>query len=103
MNSSDDELPDIPGTRFPWMKDPDDNEAGPSNISKRYVLLCLSKLTFTVSIILGRMFNQQVQASHPKEFQQLKRISPSTRVQRRRCCSNFPQVMMMTLWIRGED
>ena len=40
MNSSDDELPDIPGTRFPWMTDerrergPD--EAGPSHASKRY-------------------------------------------------------------------
>ena len=31
MNSSDDELPEIPGTRFPWMKEPDDNEAGPSS------------------------------------------------------------------------
>ena len=35
MNSSDDDLPDIPGTRFPWMKEPDDNEAGPSNMPKR--------------------------------------------------------------------
>ena len=26
MNSSDDELPDIPGTRFPWMKDVDDKD-----------------------------------------------------------------------------
>ena len=30
MNSSDDELPDIPGTRFPWMNQVDDNGAGPS-------------------------------------------------------------------------
>ena len=28
MNSSDDELPDIPGTRFPWMRDAEDVEAG---------------------------------------------------------------------------
>ena len=33
MNSSDDELPDIPGTHFPWMKDvvDEDNDAGPSS------------------------------------------------------------------------
>ena len=30
MNSSDDELPEIPGTLYPWMKDVDDNSAGPS-------------------------------------------------------------------------
>ena len=36
MNSSDDELPEIPGTRFPWMKDADDIEAGPSNRYDRY-------------------------------------------------------------------
>ena len=40
MNSSDDELPDIPGTRFPWMTDRENergfDEAGPSNTGKRY-------------------------------------------------------------------
>ena len=40
MNSSDDELPDIPGTRFPWMtdevKERGDDEAGPSSTTKRY-------------------------------------------------------------------
>ena len=36
MNSSDDELPEIPGTRFPWMKDAEDIEAGPSNQYDRY-------------------------------------------------------------------
>ena len=35
MNSSDDELPDIPGTRFPWMRDEDDDDAGPSNIQNK--------------------------------------------------------------------
>ena len=47
MNSSDDELPEIPGTRYPWMSLEKDenvagpsnaeqvNEAGPSNVSKR--------------------------------------------------------------------
>ena len=35
MNSSDDELPDIPGTRFPWMKDATDTEAGPSTTDKK--------------------------------------------------------------------
>ena len=35
MNSSDDELPDIPGTRFPWMKDANDTEAGPSTTDKK--------------------------------------------------------------------
>ena len=34
MNSSDDELPEIPGTRYPWMKEVDDNEPGPSNRTK---------------------------------------------------------------------
>ena len=41
MNSSDDdELPDIPGTRFPWMTDERrercSDGAGPSNTGKRY-------------------------------------------------------------------
>ena len=40
MNSSDDELPDIPGTRFPWMTDHDEgrgiDDAGPSTSGKRY-------------------------------------------------------------------
>ena len=40
MNSSDDELPDIPGTRFPWMtgdgKERSSDGAGPSNAGKRY-------------------------------------------------------------------
>ena len=40
MNSSDDELPDIPGTQFPWMTDQEKerslDEAGPSNVGKRY-------------------------------------------------------------------
>ena len=30
MNSSDDELPEIPGTQFPWMKDVLGDVAGPS-------------------------------------------------------------------------
>ena len=33
MNSSDDELPDIPGTKYPWMQT--EVEAGPSNTYKR--------------------------------------------------------------------
>ena len=38
MNSSeDDELPDIPGTRYPWMNIERDDEAGPSTASRRYV------------------------------------------------------------------
>ena len=40
MKSSDDELPDIPGTQFPWMTDQEKerslDEAGPSNVGKRY-------------------------------------------------------------------
>ena len=37
MNSSDDELPDIPGTRFPWMSDNvDESGAGPPGTAKRY-------------------------------------------------------------------
>ena len=40
MNSSDDELPDIPGTRYPWMADDakqrSSDGAGPSNAYKRY-------------------------------------------------------------------
>ena len=40
MNSSDDELPEIPGTRFPWMTDEEKDrgydEAGPSTSGKRY-------------------------------------------------------------------
>ena len=34
MNSSDDELPEIPGTRFPWMREGVDDGAGPSNVQK---------------------------------------------------------------------
>ena len=37
MNSSDDdELPEIPGTRFPWMSLEKESEAGPSNRIERY-------------------------------------------------------------------
>ena len=40
MNSSDDELPDIPGTQFPWMTDQEKDrgleETGPSTSGKRY-------------------------------------------------------------------
>ena len=39
MNSSDDdELPDIPGTRFPWMTETKGglDEAGPSTSGRRY-------------------------------------------------------------------
>ena len=35
MNSDDDELPDIPGTHFPWMKYVDEPTAGPSNADKK--------------------------------------------------------------------
>ena len=34
MNSSDDELPEIPGTKYPWMYDRD-GDAGPSNQLQR--------------------------------------------------------------------
>ena len=37
MNSSDDdyELPEIPGTRYPWMTTGKESDAGPSNTIKR--------------------------------------------------------------------
>ena len=39
MNSSDDELPDIPGTRFPWMNLEDDSrrdeDLGEAEISQQ--------------------------------------------------------------------
>ena len=55
MNSSDDdELPDIPGTRFPWMTDDGvergSDEAGPSNAPKRY--LCSLRFITMVNIII---------------------------------------------------
>ena len=38
MNSSDDELPDIPGTRYPWMTEAGNegpSDAGPSHREER--------------------------------------------------------------------
>ena len=37
QSSSEDELPDIPGTRYPWMRDEHEmaDGAGPSNVENR--------------------------------------------------------------------